>query len=532
MKRVLHFISLCLLTTALILCLVGCDFDKASSGNPPENEENAPENEENVPENEENPPEDEEDAHAWELDYNFSPTCSSNGCIIYKCSDCGEFKEDIIPPTGIHTPGEEYFTSKNEHWHECTVCHEKLSVESHSFENELCAACHTYETYYEITVWVQNGYVNKAIFTEKIAEFAEANRMTIKLDLMQVDSAVAGNKIMHDPSCSADLFCFTQKELQGLVDAKALMPLENDVAEIIVQNNSSASVSTAELGGVIYGYPLAIINRTSVMFYDRSLISEEDAKSLDRIIAICEENGKSLRFQVDSGWGVSHFFMATGCHSTWTMNKNWEFIGIDDNYNSDAGIIALKGLDKLISSPCLKDEYYSATRFDYDENTAVIISELSGRWTAKNTFRDNLGVAALPYFTVDGESYQLGSYIATTIFGVKPTEDRERAKMLSDLALWLTSEESQADYYETFEWTPTNTCVQQSDAVLQNIYISAQIEQSHVSTPELHCNLYWHGLIGEFCKYLKDATSDDDYALILEEYDRRLKELFETGYYS
>jgi arabinogalactan oligomer/maltooligosaccharide transport system substrate-binding protein len=466
------------------------------------------------------------ETHNWESFSYFAPTCVRPGSQTHRCTECGEFKNEAIAPTGIHTPGEEYFASAEEHWLECTVCNERLSIEAHSFVNELCEPCHTYETYYEVSLWVQSGYMNKNMFAEKVAEFAEANRITIKLTLTQKDASVGGNDIMADPASSPDIFCFTQKELEGMVDAGAIAPITGSNEETVRLTNSAASVRLAEYGDRLYGYPLQITSRTCVMYYDKSLISEEDAKSLERIIEICEANGRTFHLQTSSGWGVEHFFMSTGCNSVWTMSKGWEFIGLNDNYNSREGIVAMKGLKKLISSPCFSDETYYL-----GERTAVLISELGSRWSAENALGDNLGVTVLPSFTVDGESYQMGSYISTVMFGVKPTDDTERARMLSDLALYISGEDVQTRQLLEYGCCPTNMKVQLSDEAQQDKYLAAQIRQSHSSTPELHRDLYWYIIAGDIYYDLLTAT-EDDYAAILARYDERVSLLFEKGEYS
>ena len=171
------------------------------------------------------------------------------------------------------------------------------------------------------------------------------------------------------------------------------------------------------------------------------------------------------------------------------MNKNWGITGLDDNYNSEQGIAAMKGLSMLVNSPAFNNEAYF---IDNNDDTAVIISELSSnRWVAERLFGDNLGVAPLPYFSVDGESYQMGSYSDSVMLGISPTEDTKKAELLSQLSFWLSSEECQMERYDRDNWCPTNLAAQASDTIQSDVYFSAQIEQYNVSTPERFINLDW-----------------------------------------
>ena len=52
--------------------------------------------------------------------------------------------------------------------------------------------------------------------------------------------------------------------------------------------NSVGSVNAASVGGVLYGYPMTADNGY-FLYYDRSVISDEDAKSFDTLLAAAEK---------------------------------------------------------------------------------------------------------------------------------------------------------------------------------------------------------------------------------------------------
>ena len=470
-----------------------------------------------------------EGSHLWELKYNFTPTCQISGCEIYVCSICNEEKRVNLPVTNDHSLGEEYEMTANQHYKICSVCDKAIGVENHSYENECCTVCGCFEEYYEISLWVQNGYMATDLFAKQVKEFADANKLTINLTISERDGTVAGNDIINDPTCAPDIFCFTQKELQGLIDAEAIMPLSTAAADNIKATHCHGAVLASSENGILYGYPMAITERVAVLYYDKSLISEDDAKSLEKIIDICEKNNKFFRFQLSSGWGVEHFFFSTGCESRWTVNKNFEFVALDDNYNSNAGIAAMKGLAKLAGSSAFNDKTYG---YNYGNDTAVIISEINNRWTAENTFGENLGVAIMPSFTVDGENYQMKSVGNTFLMGISPTEDSEKAELLSRLALWLSDEECQLERFENFMWCPTNIAAQTSEKIESDPYRKIQIQQYNISVPERHKNLYWSTIAGDLYLDAKEAKTDEEIIAALNRYDERVALLFEKGEYS
>ena len=469
-----------------------------------------------------------EDDHTWELNITFSSTCNSQGVEIYDCLICNKIMTQTLPLLNEHRLGEYEFNADC-HYKLCSVCNGEFESDAHDYVDDKCQVCGVYKSYYEITVWVQNGYMPYYKFNKRIAEFSEANKVTIKLNLQEIDSATASTIILSgDPY--ADIFCFPQGYLQPLVDAGALMPLGYEAANQVMLSSSAATIGSATEDGTIYGYPLFISGRTSLLYYDKSLISAEDATSLERLIEICEENGKDFRFQMSSGWGVEHFFLSTNCYSNWGLNKGWEFTSLHDNYYSEAGIIAAKGMMKLIKSTAFNDQTY--INKNDDGKTAVLITEAPWQGMAESLFGDNLGIATLPSFTVDGNSYQLGSLSNTIMLGIKPTEDTDRAEILSSLALWLTNEDSQTEYFEAYRWCPTNLSVQTSEAVMAEQGYPELIEQHKRSAPEKFKDRYWGTIAGYICTDLVTATTDEEILAALKRYDDRVRLLFEKGEYS
>lgn len=48
---------------------------------------------------------------------------------------------------------------------------------------------------------------------------------------------------------------------------------------------------------------------------------------------------------------VKPLFFATGCVSEWNTDENGAFISVHDTFNSPEGLIAVKGIKKLVDSP-------------------------------------------------------------------------------------------------------------------------------------------------------------------------------------
>ena len=161
-------------------------------------------------------------------------------------------------------------------------------------------------------------------------------------------STCAGSDILgrtgRNVEAGGDLFCFPQDQFARLAQAGALDKLGTRASELVRANNDAGTVMAATSGDQLYAYPLTSDNGY-FMYYDKSVIPEEEVDSLEKLIADCEKAQKYFAFeQQTSAWYLASFFFATGCKSEWTTDDAGTFISVNDTFNSDNGLIAAKGL--------------------------------------------------------------------------------------------------------------------------------------------------------------------------------------------
>ena len=370
---------------------------------------------------------------------------------------------------------------------------------------------------YDITMWVSEKEGVADQFKTQIAAFEAANPgVKINAKIEGVTEADAASKVIADVATAPDIYCFAQDQLARLVQAAALAKPGKAAQEVITANNDAGSVSATKVAGDIYAYPLTSDNGY-YMYYDKSIITEEEAKDLSKLIAACEANNKKFRFALENAWYTAAFFFATGCHHNWTTDANGEFTSVDDTFNSDKGMIAMKGMQILTSSSA------------YDSNADIFTDAgviVTGTWNAeaaKAHFGDNLAATKLPSFTVDGTTYQLGSYSGYKLMGVKPQTDAKRGAVLQLLAQYLTNEENQLARFNSFGWGPSNKNAQANDAVKANESLTALAAQSAFATPQGQiAGVFWDNakLLGAVAKAAKtDAELQkglDDFTAALE----------------
>ena len=373
---------------------------------------------------------------------------------------------------------------------------------------------------YDITMWVSEKEGVAELTQQQIDAFEAAYPgIVINASIEGVTEADAGSKVVADVATAPDIYCFAQDQMARLVQAAALAGPAGDVAAMITAENDAGSVAAASVAGTLYAYPMTADNGY-YMYYDTSIISEEDAESLEAIIAACEANNVKFRYALENAWYTASFFFAAGCHSLWTMNEEGEFTSIDDDFNSEKGLIAMKGMQKLAQSAC------------YDSNADIFTDAgvvITGTWNADAAaahFGENLGATDLPSFEVDGQSYHLGSFTGNKLMGVKPQADAKKAAVLSLLAQFLTNEECQNQRFAAFQWGPSNLKAQASDAVQANISLAAFAKQGSYGVPQGQIHGAWWDIAKLLGADAKAATSDDDLKAALESYATTIDALF------
>ena len=376
---------------------------------------------------------------------------------------------------------------------------------------------------YDVTIWVAEKAVD--LTKQQIENFNNSNELGIVFNatVEPVSEADAATQMITDVEAGGDIFCFAQDQFARLVQAGALAPLGEGAAAFVRESNDAGTVAAATSGDTVYAYPLTADNGY-FMYYDKSVIPEEDVDSLEKLIADCEAAQKYFAFEMQtSAWYLASFFFATGCESTWTTDDEGTFISVRDTFNSPAGLIAVKGMKKLVDSDF---HLSSSSGSEFSSNAAIVVT---GTWdyeTVKGILGDNMGVADLPSFEVDGTEYHLGSFSGCKLLGVKPQVDAYKLAALHQLARYLTGEQGQMERFEALSWGPSNLVAQSSDAVQANPGLAALIAQSPYSVPQGQIHGSWWDIAKVIGDDVKNATDEAGLQQALDNYYDKIASLF------
>lgn len=276
------------------------------------------------------------------------------------------------------------------------------------------------------------------------------------------DEATAANTVAQDPTASADVFMYANDNLTVLTDAQALAKLGGIYAEQVEGFTSQALLDSVTMDGYLYGVPFT--TNTWYMYYDKRVFSEEDVKSLDAML----EKGV-VAFPFVNSWYLPAFYFGNGC--TLFGDGTQEELGAD--FGGENGVEVTEYLVDLIGNPhFVVDDGGSGMAGLRDGSISALFT---GSWDAagiREILGDNMGVAALPTYTLNGETKQMYSYAGSKAIGVNAHSENMVAAV--QLAVYLGSAEAQKLHYDLRNVIPSNTELMGDSAISADPVVIAQ----------------------------------------------------------
>ncbi len=376
---------------------------------------------------------------------------------------------------------------------------------------------------YDITVWCADAIVD--LTKKQIEDFNATNTdgITFNATVEPVGEGDAATQMITDVEAGGDLFCFAQDQFARLVQAGALSKLGVQASQTVSEANDAGVVAAGSVGGELYAYPLTSDNGY-FMYYDKSVIPEEDLDSLEALIADCEAAGKYFSMENEtSAWYIASWFFGTGCVSDWETDSDGAFISVHDTFNSPEGLIAVKGMKKLLDSPMYLS---SSDGAGFDSGCAIVVT---GTWafeTVKGILGDNLGATDLPSFEVDGQTYHMGSFNGCKLMGVKPQTDAVKSAALHKLAQYLTGEQGQMERFNAVSWGPSNLADQATEEVQANPGLAALFQQNQYSVPQGQIHGSWWDIAKVIGTDVKAATDEAGLQAALDNYTAAISAVF------
>lgn len=339
-----------------------------------------------------------------------------------------------------------------------------------------------------LTVWgPQEDQVDENSFLQvACAKFAEQHpEWKITWSFGVSSEGDAGKNVSQDPSAAADVYMFANDQLGTLIQANAIAQLGGKYLDAVVADNSDSMIaSVTSTDGGVYGIPFT--GNTWFMYYDKSVFTEDDIKSLDTML----EKGK-VSFPLTNSWYIASFFFANG-------GKIFGDAGVDAaagvEFGGDKGTAVTEYLVNMHANPNFVVDADGSGLAGLRDGS--VNAMFSGTWDAaavQEALGDNFGAAQLPTITINGEAKQLKSFAGSKAIGVNPNCQNMQAAVA--LAVYLGSAEAQLAHYEMRGIIPTSLALTENATIQADAVAMAQantVANTSVVQPSIpEMNNYW-----------------------------------------
>lgn len=345
----------------------------------------------------------------------------------------------------------------------------------------------------EVNLVMWGAEEDQTMLREMCDAFIEANKDKVKLTVeigVESESSVK-DTILGDVEGAADIFSFANDQVNELVQAGALMEIPSNYSGLadVKSRNVEGSIKAATVDGKLYAFPRTADNGY-FLFYDKSVLSEEDVASWETMIQAAADAGKKVSMEMNSGWYTYGFFKAVGLDCGLGANGKDTTM----NWNSKDGDVAgVKVAEKMLE--ICKHAGFLATE-DAEFVTGIkdgsIVAGVNGTWNAaaaQEAWGDNYAATKLPTFNIDGTDYQMYSVAGYKMIGVNP--NCKNAGWAIQLADYITNEANQVKSFENRGTGPSNIKAAESDAVQANIAIAAFAKQQQWADVQIVGSYFW-----------------------------------------
>ena len=272
----------------------------------------------------------------------------------------------------------------------------------------------------------------------------------------------------------ADVFLFASDQLIELVDAGAIAQLGGDAEKLVKETIADSVRATAMVGDATYAIPFT--HNTFFMFYDKTIMSEDDVTSLEKIMAKeTADNVYNYYFESSGGWKLGAYYYGAGLTVFGPEGNDLE-AGV--NWNNATGVAVTNYLIDLINNPkCAYDGEIAVSELIEDHRLGVWFD---GSWnyeTYKNILGDDMGIGVIPTFNPDGNDYQLLGFYGSKCIGVNAHSKNMAAAVA--FATYLGNEENQMLRYQKSAQVPTNITAGASTEVISDPLAAVIVKESN-----------------------------------------------------
>ena len=344
----------------------------------------------------------------------------------------------------------------------------------------------------EITISVWTPEAKYDMMDSFIQEFQKQHEDEVEIHYsLSIESeSTCKETVLADIEGAADVFPFADDQLDELKAGGALMELPVDPATALKPFGGVDSVAYKSVvrDGKMYAYPETA--NGYFLYYNKKYLSDEDAKSLERMVQIAGNMNKKVTIDLSSGWYLYSFFKGAG------LTLELDETGQKNICNWDASDTDIPGVKvaQAISRLAVKRGFKSMNdeEFINGVQTDKVIAGVNGAWNAEkilHAWGAGYAAAKLPTYKVGNREVQMGSYAGYKILGINAhTKHPEWCQKLIE---FIVSRDNQVQEFRETGEVPANLEVVDDEEVKKAPAVKALSDQSQFAELQRVAPSYW-----------------------------------------
>ena len=338
------------------------------------------------------------------------------------------------------------------------------------------------------------------------AQYDKAN-VTVELKVMGEDKAK--DEALKDIDSAGDVYGVALDQIGALADSVAIYEIPQAGVDEL---GKTVDMSLGKYNGKYYGVPY-IAECSTILFYNKSMLKEEDVATLEGILAAETGTQSKIAMRLGVAWDDITWFATTGAKAFTDGDRT-----ICDWNNADCvemfkyiGTLKEAGMVSIGEGPDMANALKDGT----------IAAGIIGSWNAnatKEALGDNYGVAKMP--TVGGK--QMVTFASGKVYVINAKCENPDAAI--DLITWVTNADNQLKRFEARNALPTASALANNEKILADPTAAAELTQFGFTIPNVPIYGtvdYWNTAAALVEKAFNGELADD--AAIQAELDTLVK---------
>ena len=319
-----------------------------------------------------------------------------------------------------------------------------------------------------ISIWTTANEIE--LIEEIIEEYNDTAlpENQIKAEIEIKDALRLPSEIIADPSNGPDLFFCYDSDYKLLKKNNVLLSLENTGYDTIIRtNNSPISIKCASIDNELYGFPFSV-NNGYFLYYNATYLSEDDVKTLEGILAKCDEYEKKFCMDV-GGWYTASWFFANGVGGPDSCSFHEDESGkifYDVSWDEPDVVQEIEYLVSIFQEHSNRWVVPTGAGIEPGLENQTTIAAVSGTWNEPliEQYCENIKATKLPTF----HGHQMGTFTGSSTYSLNSFKNEEQLEASAIIADLITNKEAQLRRAEKRNTPPCNLEAMEDPRYLDN----------------------------------------------------------------